>query len=158
MITLIKEDSFEGLRLYRYDDIRYNKGDQIKPPPRKYDRDVIKFYRESTGIEDVTSVVYLLENQNDEYLEVYQYEYLVKATGVVFKGVMDYSPELCNYEKSRIVSLFGYSLWENFVKLMSAAYAGDLKSMNSLKKYYDYEISSDKYEYISTGAEVVMML
>lgn len=158
MVTLITEDSTNSLELYRYDNIKYNEGDLIKPPVRKYDSDIIEDYRRSTGIEDVSSVVYLLENENDTYLESCDYEYLVEASGEVFKGVMDYSPEMCSYHKDWVIKNHGMSLLKKFISLMSKAYKGNKESMSKLKKIFKYNGSSDTYEYISTHVKVVKML
>ena len=159
MVTLITENSTSSLELYRYDNIKYDEGDIIKPPVRKYDQYLIEKYRESTGIEDVSSVVYLLENENDTYLESCDYEYLVEASGEVFKGVMDYSPEMCSYHEGWLISKGrGTSSLKDFISLMSKAYKGNVESMNELKRNFEYSGSSDTYEYISTHVKVVKVL
>lgn len=151
---------------YHYDNREFNFGDTITGNDyhSELDPDVIDAYEDATGLK-ISSVLYMLDNMNDDYLDTYDYGYEVAPINKILKCSMDYSVIMCSMELSHCC-MFYYDRHSDFsiedvkklyISLMVESYLGDRTSKEYLEDEFNYSVS-DKVEYICQSAEVVNVL
>lgn len=167
MLILIKifASSVSNL-FYHYDDRRFDAGQVISGNDysSKIDKAIVDVYEESCSL-NITSILYMLNYQDQDYAETYEYGYQVAPIGKILKCFMDYSVIMCSEELKRCcMSYYNKHQDENiedikqtYIQLMCESYLGHIDSQNILAKYFDYSVSN-KIEYICNSAKIVDLI
>lgn len=77
---------------YHYSDTKYDIGDAVRPRTLRFFKEVVEAYREVTGLDDISNLIYMLDIIEDR---PGFYQYLVHPTSMSFVGYRDYSPLAC---------------------------------------------------------------
>lgn len=152
------------MEYYHYDYRKFDKGDKITGSTYTIDTDVAEAYNQATKMEDITSVLYMLDHKDEEYIETYDYEYLVKPIGKTLKVSMDYSVVMCQEDIRRAMRYYiihnvdtdfdiSY-IRQTYISLMTDAYMNDTSSKYVLDTLFGYPTSS-KVEFICKSAKVL---
>lgn len=77
---------------YHYSDRKYKIGDKIKPKTIRLFEEVVEAYREVTGLDNISNLIYMSDIIEDR---PGVYQYLIHPTSMSFVGYKDYSPLAC---------------------------------------------------------------
>ena len=58
------------MEYYHYDYRKFDKGDKITGSTYTIDADITEAYNQATKMEDITSVLYMLDHKDEEYIEM----------------------------------------------------------------------------------------
>lgn len=152
---------------FHYDSRKFNVGDIVTGNQYDIDADITLAYEEATRLNDMSNILYMLDHEDREYADVYDYGYQVEPIGKILKAQMDYSVIMCQTElKSCIKYYIKYthiehpnlpSVRESYIALMVEAYLGDEDSKELLETIFGYSKSMN-VEYICQSAKVVKIL
>ena len=152
---------------FHYDSRKFNVGDIVKGNQHDIDADITLAYEEATKLNDIPSILYMLDHEDIEYADVYDYGYQVEPIGKILKAQMDYSVIMCQEEFKSCMKYYIQhndiedpnlpGLRESYISLMVEAYLGDEDSKELLETIFGYSKSSN-VEYICQSAKVVKTL
>ena len=147
------------MNYFHFNNTIYEIGDIIEKQYKLFE-DIINNYKEITSL-NVNSIVYMLDNEKDEYYENNNFCYIVEPIGQVFKGIMDYSPIMCQsfIEEGDIDNHLPYSEEQikEIIYSFANAYNNSDISKEKLLKKYKVPID-DKIEYICNKCKVLKIL
>lgn len=132
----------------------YYRNNTIISKPYKFNEDIIKIYKDVTGM-DISRLIYLLDYIDEDYLHTFKYCYEVKPIGKVFKGCLDYSPSMCEDALNMNKNKFTKEELIGIIKLFANAYNHNIKSKETLNDLGIYGTIYTKYEYICNSAEII---
>lgn len=108
----------DNLKLYHYDNTEYFEGEFINKN-NYFSPEVVKAYSLEIGM-DPRKITYMLDHEDEEYEEIYNYCYEIEPLGRVKKVMMDFSPIMCqdyldrinkNFNRQKVAEMF--AKWYN---------------------------------------------
>lgn len=152
---------------YHYDFREFDVGDIILGNHHNIDDDIALAYNQATKLNDITSIIYMLNHEDNQYSNAYDYGYQVDPIGKILKAQMDYSAILCHEDLQRCLKYYIShnriddpelpGVREMYVSLMVESYLGDEDSKDMLETIFGYS-RSNNIEYICQSAKVVKIL
>lgn len=150
--------------LFHHDNRRFNQGDIITGNHYDIQEDILKEYQSDELFPDMENILYMTTRVRDswDYDNVYQ----VQPQGKVVKCHTQYSVVLCQEEMLRCTKHFknlrcsvrcrDESVHEKYIKLMHAAYLGDLNAARELDSQFGYSCDNfEEYEWVCSSAKVL---
>ena len=152
---------------YHYDSRKFNVGDIVKGNQYNMDEDIASAYEAATKLSDISSVLYMLDHEDDDYANTYKYGYQVDPFGRILKTQMDYSAIICQEEfKSCMTYYIRHNdiqdpdlpnVRELYIALMIEAYLGEEVAKELLENTFRYS-KSNNVEYICQSATTTKIL
>lgn len=152
---------------FHYDSRKFNVGDIIEGNQYDIDADITLAYEEATGLNSMSNILYMLDHEDTEYANEYDYGYQVEPIGKILKAQMDYSVIMCREELKSCIKYYIQhndiedpnlpGVRESYIALMVEAYLGDEDSKELLETIFGYS-KSNNTEYICQSAKVIKIL